>query len=183
MPTVSIRGTELQPRAISATADRDRAEADVPDSDVILLDGCSTDEIRSIVREYENDPSVRLEFNRKNSGNSFKQWNGGAREICADYGVGRLRRRAATGAAGGVLENEPEVVFAYCRCWRIASDGEPNGYADCYLADFESPARWAADFRADEREVCRNHFVRATRFPMPLPSFFGRPYDQLSAAD
>jgi hypothetical protein len=30
----------------------------------------------------------------------------------------------------GVFKDEPEVAFAYCRCWRIAPDGQPKGYAD-----------------------------------------------------
>src|SRR3982074_3559077 len=49
------------------------------DFDVILLDDCSTDESRSILREYAADPRVRIEFNGKNSGNTFKQRSKGGR--------------------------------------------------------------------------------------------------------
>jgi glycosyltransferase involved in cell wall biosynthesis len=34
---------------------------------------CSTDESRSIISEYVNDSRLRIEFNAKNSGSTFKQ--------------------------------------------------------------------------------------------------------------
>src|ERR1700675_4790198 len=55
------------------------------DFEVILLDDCSTDESQSILREYAADPRVRLEFNEKNSGSTFKQWNKGVRLVRGKY--------------------------------------------------------------------------------------------------
>src|SRR2546430_11315204 len=123
------------------------------DFELILLDDCSTDNSRDILTAYADDSRVRIEFNAKNSGSTFKQWNKGVRLAKGkyvwiaesdDYADEQLLERLV-----GVLEEEPEVTFAYCRSWRIAANGEPNGYADWYLADLEPPARWAADFRAD----------------------------------
>ena len=45
------------------------------DFEVILLDDCSTDDSRSILSKYAADPRVRIEFNEKNSGSTFKLWN------------------------------------------------------------------------------------------------------------
>src|ERR1700738_1634065 len=56
------------------------------DFEVILLDDCSTDESRSILSEYAGDPRVRLEFNEKNSGSPFKQWNKGVALASGEYG-------------------------------------------------------------------------------------------------
>ena len=47
------------------------------DFEIILLDDCSTDESRSILREYSDRPHVRLAFNDANSGSGYRQWNKG----------------------------------------------------------------------------------------------------------
>ena len=47
------------------------------DFEVILLDDCSTDESREILRSYASDARGRMEFNAQNSGSPFKQWNKG----------------------------------------------------------------------------------------------------------
>jgi glycosyltransferase involved in cell wall biosynthesis len=47
------------------------------DFELILLDDCSTDDSRSVLSKYADDPRVRIEFNEVNSGSTFKQWNKG----------------------------------------------------------------------------------------------------------
>jgi glycosyltransferase involved in cell wall biosynthesis len=157
------------------------------DFEVILLDDCSTDESRSIISEYANDPRVRIEFNERNSGSTFKQWNKGMRLARGeyiwmaesdDYADERLLERLVK-----VLDEEPDVTFAYCRSWRITPDGQPNGFADSYLARFE-PGRWAADFRVDGREECRNWFVFANSVPNASCAVFRKAvYDRVGGVD
>src|ERR1700686_241166 len=53
--------------------------------ELILLDDCSTDESRSILLEYATDPRVRIDFNEKNSGSTFRQWNKGVRLAHGEY--------------------------------------------------------------------------------------------------
>jgi len=55
------------------------------DFELILLDDCSTDDSRSVLRQYSSDPRVRLEFNEVNSGSTFKQWNKGVRLAQGKY--------------------------------------------------------------------------------------------------
>src|SRR5947208_3454309 len=55
------------------------------DFELILLDDGSTDESRSILSEYRNDPRVKIELNERNSGSTFKQWNKGARMARGKY--------------------------------------------------------------------------------------------------
>jgi glycosyltransferase involved in cell wall biosynthesis len=168
MPTVSV----IVPNYNHANFLRQRIESVLgqtyQDFEVILLDDCSTDESRSILNEYAADPRVRVEFNEKNSGSTFKQWNKGARLARGeyiwiaesdDYADERLLERLV-----GVLEAEPEVTLAYCRSWRISRDGQRNGFADWYLAELDAK-RWTADFRADGLEACRNTFVHANSVP------------------
>ena len=130
------------------------------DFDLILLDDCSTDESRSILMEYANDPRVRIEFNEVNSGSTFKQWNKGVRLARGeyiwiaesdDYADERLLERLVL-----LLRSEPSSVFAYCRSWRILADGQISGACDVDL----DPQRWRADFWADGREECQNYLIR-----------------------
>jgi glycosyltransferase involved in cell wall biosynthesis len=157
------------------------------DFEVILLDDCSTDDSRSILAEYANDARVRIEFNEVNSGSTFKQWNRGVRLARGeyiwvaesdDYADERLLERLVK-----ILDEEPEVTFAYCRSWRITRDGRPNGFADSYLAEFD-PQRWTVDFRADGQEECRNWFVFANSVPNASCVVFRRAaYDRVGGVD
>jgi cellulose synthase/poly-beta-1,6-N-acetylglucosamine synthase-like glycosyltransferase len=85
MPKVSV----IIPNYNHARYLRQRIESVVgqtyQDFEVILLDDCSTDESRSIIDEYARDPRVRIEFNQKNSGNTFKQWNKGVKLARGEY--------------------------------------------------------------------------------------------------
>ena len=55
------------------------------DFELILLDDCSTDDSRSILSKYADDPRVRIELNEVNSGSPFKQWNEGVRLAHGGY--------------------------------------------------------------------------------------------------
>src|SRR6202007_216262 len=87
------------------------------DFEVILLDDCSTDESRSIISEYAADPRVRVEFNERNSGSTFKQWNKGVGLAKGkyvwiaesdDYADKMLLERLAA-----VLDSEARIAIAY----------------------------------------------------------------------
>ena len=162
MATVSVivpnynHGKYLRRRVESILAQR------YQDFELILLDDCSTDESREILRAYAGDARVRVEFNAQNSGTPFKQWNKGVRMARGkyvwmaesdDYADERLLERLVA-----VLEAEPEVAFAYCRSWRVGEEDEEMGYADSYLERLDAQ-HWKQDFVADGREECRRYFV------------------------
>jgi glycosyltransferase involved in cell wall biosynthesis len=133
------------------------------DFEVILLDDCSTDESQSILSKYADDPRVRIDFNEKNSGNPFKQWNKGvglARGEYVwiaesdDYADERMLTRLVS-----VLEAEPDVGFVYCRSWCVTVDDRLDGFVDdFYIADLGA-TKWTMDYFADGRDECRNYFV------------------------
>src|ERR1700740_345808 len=132
------------------------------DFEVILLDDCSTDESRTILREYTSDKRVRLEFNEVNSGSPFKQWKKGLEMASGkyiwiaesdDYANPRLLERLVA-----VLESDPAVVFAYCRSSVVEEGGTVAGFVDSRLRHLE-PQRWTADFCAEGREECASCFV------------------------
>ena len=132
------------------------------DFELILLDDCSTDNSRSILSSYAGDPRITVEFNKVNSGSTFKQWNKGVRLARGnhvwiaesdDYADDGLLERLVA-----VLDVEPQVVLVNCRSWRVYEDGRSDGYADSDLVD-QDRDKWANDFNADGREECSNYFV------------------------
>jgi glycosyltransferase involved in cell wall biosynthesis len=56
------------------------------DFEVIILDDCSTDDSRLILRAYENHPQVKhIIYNQINSGSSFRQWQKGIEYSSGNY--------------------------------------------------------------------------------------------------
>ncbi|MEO6231194.1 MAG: glycosyltransferase family 2 protein [Ferruginibacter sp.] len=48
------------------------------DFELIILDDCSTDNSRQVIEQYRNNPVVsKIEYNKYNSGSTFKQWEKG----------------------------------------------------------------------------------------------------------
>src|SRR5437868_9739921 len=132
------------------------------DFEVILLDDCSTDDSRKIISEYANDARVRIEFNEKNSGSTYKQWNKGvglARGKYVwiaesdDYAEERFLERMVR-----TLEEQPSVTFSYCRSWVVDEQDERHGFSDAYLNRLDTK-HWNSDFVADGLEECRRYFV------------------------
>jgi hypothetical protein len=132
------------------------------DFEVILLDDCSTDNSREILALYAGDRRVTVEFNAENSGSVFKQWNKGVQMARGRYiwiaesddyaDIGLLARMVP------ILDEQPEVTFAYCRSWRIAEDDRRNGFADAEFDRLDSK-HWTADFIADGIEELRHFFT------------------------
>jgi glycosyltransferase involved in cell wall biosynthesis len=157
------------------------------DFELILLDDCSTDESRSILAKYADNPRVRIEFNEKNSGSTFKQWNKGVRLARGeyvwiaesdDYADERLLERLVA-----VLDGDPTVMFAYCRSWRVTEDDQKNGFGDWYL-DYLDLQRWTADFFADGAEECRDYFVYSNPVPNASAVVFRRAcYERVGGPD
>lgn len=56
------------------------------DYELIILDDCSDDDSRQIIDEYvKRKPDIIISFNKRNSGNPFKQWNLGVSLAKAEY--------------------------------------------------------------------------------------------------
>ena len=157
------------------------------DFELMLLDDCSTDESRSILREYSSDPRVRLEFNEVNSGSTFKQWNKGVRLAQGkyvwiaesdDYSDPRFLERLVA-----LLDANPKVTIAYCRSWRVTESQSLDGFADPLL-DGPDLVRWSADFCSDGTEECRRYFVLANLVRNASSAVFRKAvYERVGGAD
>ena len=157
------------------------------DFELILLDDCSTDDSRAILRTYAGDPRVRLEFNEVNSGSPFKQWNKGVRLAQGkyvwiaesdDYADPRLLERLVA-----ILEADPTVAYAYCRSWRVTEDDRKDGFGDFYLAYLDA-SRWTTDYCADGHDECRDYFIHQNAVPNASGVVFRREiYERVGGAD
>jgi glycosyltransferase involved in cell wall biosynthesis len=130
------------------------------DFELILLDDCSRDESRAILREYAARLEVRLVENGTNSGSVFRQWNKGVRLARGkyvwmaesdDYADPRLLERLVA-----VLDGDTEIVVAYCRSWCVQNDDRIAGFV--YFGPDAKNPRWESDFCVDGSEECRNYF-------------------------
>ena len=157
------------------------------DFELILLDDCSTDESREILREYASDPRVRTEFNEANSGSTFKQWNKGVRLARGkyiwlaesdDYADRRFLARLVA-----LLDADPKVIIAYCRSWRVSDEGKQDDFAYPLLDAADLP-RWSSDFCADGTEECRRYFVIANLVRNASSAVFRKAvYERIGGAD
>jgi len=157
------------------------------DFELILLDDCSTDESRSILRDYASDPRVRIEFNDVNSGSSFKQWNKGVRlsqgefiwiAESDDYADERFLERLVP-----VLESNPNMQIAYCRSWCVTEGNRLDGSAETHLPGMDHIC-WTADYCEEGEEVCRKYLVRSNIVLNASAVVFRKAvYEQVGGAD
>jgi glycosyltransferase involved in cell wall biosynthesis len=157
------------------------------DFEVIILDDCSTDESREIFYEYANHPRVRIEFNDKNSGSTFKQWNKGVQlsrgeyiwiAESDDFADERLLERLVP-----ALDSEPKAAFAFCRSFHIDENDKSYGFVDQYLTDLH-PNRWTRDFCSEGLEECRKYFVFRNTVPNASAVLFRREvYERVGRVD
>ena len=157
------------------------------DFELILLDDCSTDQSRDILESYRDNPKVRVEFNAKNSGTPFKQWNKGVRMARGryiwiaesdDYADPRFLAQMVP-----ILDEQMEVTFAYCRSWSIGEDDQRFGFADSYLSYLDAN-HWTANFIVDGVEECRRFFVLCAPVPNASSVLFRKDvYEKVGRAD
>ena len=157
------------------------------DFEVILLDDCSTDNSRDILKPYACDERVRIEFNDQNSGTPFKQWNKGVRMARGKYvwiaesddyaDVCFLERMVP------LLAEKSDVTFAYCRSHRIGEDDQLQGYADWYLEPWDAE-HWKTDFLVEGYQECRRFFAFLNPVPNASAVLFRKQiYEQVGGAD
>lgn len=157
------------------------------DFELILLDDCSTDDSRSILSSYANDPRVHLDFNDKNSGSTYKQWNKGIRLArCEyvwlaesdDYSDPRFLERLVS-----VLDANPHAQFVFCRSYAVTEDGRPDGFSETHFYGADQDC-WDADYCRDGVEVCRNYMIRSNILPNASSVVFRKTaYEAVGGAD
>lgn len=135
------------------------------DFELILLDDCSTDDSRELLREYASDPHVtHVQFNDANSGSTFRQWKKGLALARGkyiwiaesdDYAEPTFLVRLVQ-----LLERDGSIVFAYCRSKCVDEYNNVIRYADDRLWHIDAES-WKQDFRVKGHEYCQRYFVYA----------------------
>jgi glycosyltransferase involved in cell wall biosynthesis len=162
-------------------------EQSFQDFELIILDDCSTDESRSIIASYSDNPRVKIELNRVNSGNPFKQWNKGVALATGPYvWIAESDDYAAAEFLETLvpkLDAFSNLQFVYCRSWRVSEDDILDGFADTHFPGAD-PTRWTADFCADGLEECRKSMVRGCIVQNASAVLFRKAaYDRSGGAD
>lgn len=130
--------------------------------EVLLLDDCSTDSSRDILRAYAaKDKRIRLIFNEQNSGSVFKQWKKGVAEARGQYvWVAESDDYAAPNFLEkllAVLESQPTVALAYADSVIVDGAGRVTGYMSTWKSKRYHTVRWNDYFcnsGQDELALC-----------------------------
>jgi len=140
------------------------------DFELILLDDCPTDDSRSILSSYAGDPRVKIEFNKVNSGSTFKQWNDGVRFARGNYiwiaeSEGYVYWRLLEKLVAR-LDSEPSAVLCYCRGFEV-KEGEVVGLIGRFGASRSTlPKILAADYALHGDSRSRREPARS-RYRLP----------------
>ncbi|HUC49344.1 MAG TPA: glycosyltransferase family A protein [Xanthobacteraceae bacterium] len=138
-------------------------EQSFADTEIILLDDCSTDGSVDILARYRQHPKVtHCLFNQANSGSTFRQWGRGVGCATGDYiwiaesdDVADLQFLAQL---SGVLDAHPNVGLAYCQSLKIdAAGGTIGSWKD--QTDRIPGNPWRNSFVATGQRMLRDFFL------------------------
>ena len=124
----------------------------IGDTDILVLDDCSTDGTAAVVSEYLTDPRVRFARNETNTGSPFMQWLKGAEMARAELiWIAEGDDLASDDFLEKMLPafDDPEVNLAFCRTEIINEFGvfQP-GALDSYYKTSDFPF-WGGTVKMD----------------------------------
>lgn len=118
--------------------------------ELIILDDCSQDNSRDIITEYtKSDSRIKVFFNKKNSGSTFKQWNKGIALAKGeyiwlaesdDYADSNLLETLVN-----KLEADKSIGLAYCNSWDVDEESQVIGDKTDFYKSLD-PELWTRDF-------------------------------------
>ncbi len=144
------------------------------DFELIILDDCSTDNSREIIESYlEKYPEISLQFNEKNSGSPFIQWNKGVAMAKGQY---LWIAESDDYCEPTLLENlvpeldqNPQAGIAYAQSYLVNEQDEIiNSYLENLKFIYKGYS-WEKDFYAKGSDACRNWLL----FHNPIPNASG----------
>jgi glycosyltransferase involved in cell wall biosynthesis len=151
--------------------------------EVILLDDCSTDQSRKLLKEYAlaNSETTRTLFNEINSGGPFRQWAKGIKAATGDliwiaesddYCDERFLEELVS-----TFEDEA-VLLAYAKSVFVTAEGVPmQDEHRMYVSDLECADKWSASYV----ETAHNEVQVALGIKNTIPNasgvVFKRPVD------
>ena len=138
--------------------------------EVIILDDCSTDNSRAIIREYaQKDKRIKVLFNSINSGTTFKQWNKGVEAAKGQYiwiaESDDFADEHFIDVLIKPLEEDTDIGLSYCMSYIVDSQGKivgnmlPQGYS---TLDY---TRWEHDYTNNGQQECQNYMIHKNVIP------------------
>ncbi len=146
--------------------------------EVILLDDCSTDDSRDILREYgEKHPdTTRLAFNEKNSGNVFAQWKKGLSLAKGELiWIAESDDWCETGFLQRMVAGfrDEAVMLAFCRS-DFMQDGVRTYTTEDYLKDLPG-FDWGTSFCITAAQAVAHAFSIKNIIPNVSSAVFRKP--------
>ena len=139
------------------------------DFELIILDNASTDRSREVIEPFAKDPRVRVIFNARNNGSTFKQWNLGLSHAKGDYvwfaESDDYAEPALLATLVDRLDRHPSVGLACCQSRVI--DENDNILFD-YLHELESchqSDRWRTDYLNSGHDECIRYLFLFNTIP------------------
>jgi glycosyltransferase involved in cell wall biosynthesis len=163
MPKISIIVPNYNHAPYLETRIRSVLAQTFANTEVILLDDCSTDGSLAILARYQHHPKVtHCIFNQANSGSTFRQWERGIACATGEYiWIAESDDWADPhflSHLSGVLDAHPTVGLAYCQSVKIDAAGSTIGsWKDQTEGIPEDP--WRGSFIGKGRDMLRNFFL------------------------
>jgi glycosyltransferase involved in cell wall biosynthesis len=148
------------------------------DTEVILLDDCSTDRSLDVLAIYRHHPKVtHYIFNQANSGSAFRQWERGIACATGKYiwiaESDDLADPHFLSHLSGVLDAHRKVGLAYCQSAKIDETGSTIGsWKD--QTDGIPGNPWRSNFVAKGRDMLRSFFLFQNVVPNASAVLFRR---------
>lgn len=153
MPQVSV----IIPNYNHGSFLRDRIESVLhqtfQDIEILIIDDCSTDNSRDILREYEHHPLVStVQYTAENSGSPYSHWSRLFKLAKADWiwiaESDDLADHRFLESLFPLTQSNPDVSLVYCDSYIISSEQKETGksYAQLKNGKYKTQ-KWSLDYR------------------------------------
>ncbi|QQL50203.1 glycosyltransferase family 2 protein [Mucilaginibacter ginkgonis] len=150
------------------------------DFEVIILDDSSTDESKEVIDRYLGNKKIaRIEYNKINSGNTFKQWQKGLQIAKGDYvWIAESDDFADKEFLKTLMEpfyNHRDLLLSYCQSVIVDDEGSLLRVMD--WADAIDALRWKSDFINSSVHEVKNYLSLRNTIPNASAVVFKKPKD------
>lgn len=137
------------------------------DFELIILDDFSTDNSREVIEKYaKENPKIRCEFNTKNSGSPFYQWNKGVEMAKAEYiwlaESDDVAENDFLETLVPILDKNSKVGISYSRSNIIDEDGNQ---VDKIWKPYYKTEKWEKDFIENGFVECNDLMILGNLIP------------------
>jgi len=150
--------------------------------EVILLDDCSTDHSREILKEYaeKHKDNTRIIFNEKNSGGVYHQWAKGIQNASSEYcWIAESDDDCESNFLEKVIPafSDPEVKLSYCQYGFINLENVENPGAFLNYVGTIDREKWKNSYINDSSSEVETALAMKNTIPNASGAVFKKPVD------